>query len=331
MNIFVSLILDVTVFFCIYLVFSISLNLQHGYSGIANLGLYFPIIIGAMVVGYVPGRLAMLIYNLGGLDFVENNSTVLSLLKVRLENDPLTSIMLLAVTIVLAMGIGSATGYLAAYPALRLPLTYLAVFYLSLGETLRVIGMSTMSIAGGTLGVNTINPFWWLHDNAGLAVTVFIVGVTAVLFIWLDSICRSPVGRLMRSIRENELTAATSGKNVPEIKKKVLAFTFSILALGGVLHAYLMGGVLIGGFTRADFTFWPWLMMIVGGTGNNKGVFVGTFAIVIMRRAMTILKNYFGFLPFSVLWFEPILMGIMLGLTIAYRPGGLIPEQPSKI
>jgi len=71
--------------------------------------------------------------------------------------------------------------------------------------------------------------------------------------------------------------------------------------------------------------------MIVGGTGNNKGIFLGTLAIVLMRRTMIVSKTYFLFLPFNVLWLEPLLMALMLGLTIAYRPGGILPEKPSKV
>lgn len=331
MNVILNFVLDVAIFLCIYLIFSLSLNLEQGYSGIANLGLYFPIIIGAIVVGYLPGRLAMWIYNIGGMNFVDDNMHVLSLLQQRLEADALMSIALLAITLTAVLVIGWLAGYLAAYPALRLPQTYLAVFYLSLGETLRVVATNTKYLVGGTLGVNIINPFWFLHGDSYLGIVAFVSATTIVVFVVYEIVCRSPVGRLLRAMRENELTAACTGKNVPQIKKHVLAFTFAILALGGALHTFYLGGVLAAGYSRSDFSFWPWLMMIVGGTGNNKGVFLGTLSIVLMRRAMIVFKNYFLFLPFSVLWLEPILMALMLGLTIAYRTGGLLPEKPTKI
>jgi len=333
MSILLNFILDVMVFFCIYLIFSLSLNFQQGYAGISNLGLYLPIIIGAMAVGYLPGRLAMKIYGLDNteLDFVQNNAIVINSLKTQLQNDPLTSIFLLVITLLLAMAIGAVVGYLCAYPALRLPTTYLAVFFLSLGESLRVIGMQTSVIAGGTMGVNTINPFWWLGSNAFLGSVFFIFSLTFLVFLVFHVMGNSPLGRALKAMRENELTAASVGKNVPVIKKKVLAFSFSILALGGALHSFNMGAAIIGGYTRADFSFWPWLMMIVGGTGNHLGVFSGTLALVLMRRAMITFKSYFTFLPFNVLWLEPLLLGTMLALIIAFRPEGLLREQPSRI
>jgi branched-chain amino acid transport system permease protein len=323
--------IDVIIFLCVYLIFTLSLNLEQGYSGMANLGLYFPILIGAILVGYLPGTLGMLIYNLRGTNLVDDNMQVLSLLQQRLQADVFMSMALLAITIGVALAVGWLAGYLAAYPALRLPEIYLAVFLLSLGETLRVVAGNSKYPVGGTLGVNTINPFWFLYENSYLGLVAFIAATTIVVAVVYELICKSPVGRMLRGMRENELTAACTGKNVPQIKKHVLGYTFAILALGGALHAFYLGGIVASGYGRSDFSYWPWLMMIVGGTGNNKGIFLGTLSIVLMRRAMIASKSYFLFLPFNVLWLEPLLMALMLGLTIAYRPGGLLPEKPSKI
>jgi branched-chain amino acid transport system permease protein len=326
------LILDTVVFFCIYLIFTLSLNFQQGYCGICNLGLYLPIIIGALITAYLPGRLAMKIYALDpGLDFVHQNAEILRLLKMQLQNNPLISILILVITIVGAMGISALVGYLCTYPALKLPETYLAVFLLSLAESVRVIGMQTREIAGGVMGINTIDPFWWFGTYTYFGSTAFIIGVTIIVFIIFHLMCNSPLGRLLKAIRENELTAQCVGKNISAIKKKVMSFSFSILGLGGCLHAFHMGATVAGGYTRVDFSFWPWLMMIVGGTGNNTGVFLGTFFLVIMRRCMIILKHYFTFLPFDVIWLEPILLAVMLVLIMIFRPAGVLPEKTSRI
>jgi len=326
------LILDTVVFFCIYLIFTLSLNFHQGYCGICNLGLYLPIITGALITAYLPGRLAMKIYALDPeLNFIHQNAEVLRLLKMQLENSPSISILILITTIAVAMGICALIGYLCTYPALKLPETYLAVFLLSLAESVRVIGMQTSEIAGGVMGINTIDPFWWLGEYTYFGSTAFIIGVTIIVFIVFHLMCNSPLGRLLKAIRENELTAECVGKNITLVKKKVMSFSFSILGLGGVLHAFRMGAVVAGGYTRVDFSFWPWLMMIVGGTGNNAGILLGTFSLVIMRRVMIVLKHYFTFLPFDVIWLEPILLAIMLVLIMIFRPAGILPEKPSRI
>lgn len=327
-----TLILDVIVFFCIYSLFTISLNFQQGYTGICNLGLYFPIIIGALIVAYLPGRLAMTIYSVDSkLDFVGNNAEVLSILRMHLRGDPLTSMFLLFITLVVAIIVCAFLGYISAYPALKLPADYLALFMLCLGESLRVIGMQTHWIAGGVFGINTINPFWWLGIHSYVGSALFIIISTLFIYMIYHRMCNSPLGRLLKAIRENELTAQCVGKNVALVKKKVMAFSFAVLGVGGALHAFHMGAVVAGGYTRVDFSFWPWLMMIVGGTGNNLGVFVGTFILVVMRRVMIVSKHYFTFLPFDVIWLEPILLAIMLMFTLVFRPSGILPEKPSII
>ena len=328
----IELTIDIITFFCIYVIITLSLNFQHGYAGIFNLGLYFPIIIGAVVAAYLPGRLAMVIYGIDSkLDFSANNAAVISLLKANLSLDPLMSITLLVITLLVALVLCYLLGFLSAYPSLKLPADYLALFMLCAGESLRVIGMQTDWLAGGVMGITIINPFWWLRGYSYYGMALFAIIVTATVVLIYERMCNSPLGRLLRSIRENELTAKSLGKDVDKIKRDTLAFSFMILGLAGVLHAFLMGAVVVGGYTRVDFSFWPWLMMIIGGTGNNLGVFLGTFGLVIMRRIMIVAKHYFWFLPFNVVWFEPILLAIMLAVTLTFRPQGIFPEQPLRI
>lgn len=327
-----TLILDIALFFCVYAIVTLSLNFEQGYTGLFNLGLYLPILAGALVVAYLPGRLAMMIFNIDSkLDFAANNAVVVDLLKARLVADPLTSSLLLVTTLIVVIGVCSLLGYASAHPALKLSEDYLALFMLSLAESLRVIGMQTDWLAGGVMGLTIVNPFWWLGPYAYYGTAAFVIGSTVLVWLIYQRLCRSPLGRALRSVRENKLTAECVGKDVSALKKKVLAFSFAILGLGGALHAFSIGAVVAEGYGRVDFSFWPWLMMIVGGTGNNLGVLVGTFTLVMMRRVMIVSKHYFVFLPFDVLWLEPILLAMMLGLTLIFRPSGILPERPLKL
>lgn len=60
-------------------------------------------------------------------------------------------------------------------------------------------------------------------------------------------------------------------------------------------------------------------------------VFLGTFGLVIMRKIMIVGKHYFWFLSFNVVWFEPILLAIMLIVTLVFRPEGILPEKSPSI
>jgi branched-chain amino acid transport system permease protein len=72
-------------------------------------------------------------------------------------------------------------------------------------------------------------------------------------------------------------------------------------------------------------------MMIMGGAGNNMGTLLGTLILVLIRRVMIISKHAFSFLPFSVVWLEPILLAIMLGIILTFRPEGILPERSRSI
>ncbi|MEM2179171.1 MAG: branched-chain amino acid ABC transporter permease [Candidatus Methanomethylicaceae archaeon] len=328
----IDLIFDILIFFCIYAIITISLNFQQGYTGIFNLGLYFPIIIGALIAAFLPGRLGMLIYGIDSkLDFSANNAIVVSILNSKLSQDPIISILLLLLTLIVTILICYILGFLITYPALKLPADYLALFMLCAGESLRVIGMQTDWLAGGVMGIIIMNPFIWLGKFSYYGMGTFIILLTIIIIIIHQRICNSPLGRLLKSIRENELTAKCIGKNVDKIKRKVLSFSFAILGIAGVLHAFSMSAVVVGGYTRVDFSFWPWLMMIVGGTGNNIGVLLGTFSLVMIRRIIIIAKHFFLFLPFSIVWFEPILLALLLLFTLIFKPEGILSEKPLEI
>ena len=327
-----EILLDIIIFFCIYAIITLSLNIQHGYTGIFNLGLYLPILVGAIITASIPGRLAMLIYGIDSkLDFSYNNATVIDILRSKLANDPLTSIILLIITMLITITVCYVLGYLVAHPALRLPADYLALFMLCLSESMRVIGMQTDWLTGGVFGIQVINPFWWLGRYSYYGFSIFVVATALCIILIVNKISISPVGRLLKAIRENELAAESIGKDTNGIKKQCISLAFIILGLAGVLHAFWMGAVVAGGYTRVDFSYWPWLTMIMGGAGNNMGTLFGTLILVLIRRVMIISKHTFSFLPFSVVWLEPILLAIMLGIILTFRPEGILPERSRSI
>ncbi|UCD96724.1 MAG: branched-chain amino acid ABC transporter permease [Candidatus Bathyarchaeota archaeon] len=320
-------------FFAVYLLVSLALNLQQGYTGIPNLGLFLSIIVGAVVTAVLPSRLAMVIYSVPPeLNFIEDNAQVVALLNVHLASDPFTSIGLLLLTIVVAAGAGMVTGYLTSFFVRRLDETYLAVFLLALAEAARTIGTYYRPLAGGNFGISMPNFVGWFGaDYYYLGLFILISSVSVLIFFLTERLCHSPFGRLLRSIREDELTAKTVGKDTNRVKMIVMALSSGILAVAGVLNTTRQAAAVIPTYDRIDFTFWPWLMVIVGGSGNNLGTLVGTISLISLRRVLIYMKPSLSFLPFSPIWFEHILLGIILLLVMFRRPEGLIPEKPRKL
>ena len=327
-----STIIDILILFCIYILLTLPLNFEWGYTGIFNLGIYFPMIVGAIITAAIPGRLAMMIYGIDSeLDYIWDNAKIVRLVDAKLAADPLTAIGILAVTAIIVIVISAFLGYLSSYPALKLPLDYLALFTLCLAESTRLIGTYTDWMAGGPFGITVINPFVWAGPYSTDVEEAFIIGVTVVVIYIFHKLCNSPLGRALRAIRDNETTAECVGKDTKLIRRKVLMFASIPVGLAGMLHSLYLSATVVQGYTRVDFSYWPWMMMMIGGTANNTGVVVGTFILIIIRRLMIYLKHYFTFLPFSVLWVEPILLAIMLGIILAFRPEGIIPEKPQRI
>ncbi len=161
-SVLLNVVLSVILFICIYAIFALSLNFEMGYTGIFNLGLFFPILAGALIMAALPARLAIAIYGLKGLDIVQDPNSVNAVLKGTLQNDPMTSMGIFIVTIIVTIAVCSSLGYASEYLALKLPPDYLALFMLTLAGSLRVVGMQTMWIAGGPFGIVVVDPFWWL-------------------------------------------------------------------------------------------------------------------------------------------------------------------------
>lgn len=105
-------------------------------------------------------------------------------------------------------------------------------------------------------------------------------------------------------------------------------FASGVTALSGTLIAFYFSFVVEANYQRAFWTYWPWLMLILGGPGNNAGTFLGTALIVAMRRVIIVNKWYLQDLFFfPVAYFESILLGVLLIGVIMFRPNGLIPEK----
>jgi branched-chain amino acid transport system permease protein len=275
----------------------------------------------------------MLIYSVPPeLDFIADNAQVVAMLNIHLESDPLLSTGLLLLTIAVAAGAGMLTGYATSFFVRRLDETYLAVFLLALAEAARTIGTYYRPLAGGNFGISMPNFMGWMGaEFYYLGLFILISGFSVLIFFLTERLCHSPFGRLLRSVREDELTAKTVGKDTNRIKMIVMALSSGILAVAGVLYTTRQAAAVIPTYDRIDFTFWPWLMVIIGGSGNNFGALAGTVSLISLRRVLIYMKPSLGFLPFSPIWFEHILLGVILLLVMFRRPEGLIPEKPRKI
>ncbi len=323
---------DLLAIFGIYLTLNLSLRLQLGYTGIANFGLVLSFTGGAYVAGWLPVRMGMRLFHVDSSlakDMIWNNVIINSQINQSLQQNPSMAMSILIVTLLVAAAIGALLGFLSGYPAVRLGGDYLAISLLALGEVLAIIGGNYEPLVGGPLGVQVPDVWAWSLDHrfavASLANCVMALGVWA----YLSAIERSPMGRVLRAVRDNPDAAASLGKDVTKIRLNVLIAGGTICSLAGAMYAFYTSGVAPSALGRFDWTFLPWVMVVFGGSGSNLGVLLGTFAFITLQKLIVSYKYALSFLPFDPVWLQYLLMGLVLLLILNFRPYGLIREKAS--
>jgi len=175
-----------------------------------------------------------------------------------------------------------------------------------------------------------------------LCMTGLFLSVVIILLITTQKALNSPWGRKMRAIRDNEEAAGAMGKNV--VKEHLLIFILgsAIVGLAGAMMVTNDGLFTPGSYRPMRYTFVIWVMVIVGGTGNNFGAILGGFvvwflwveagpmALFLINFFTTHLSDTNAFkvhLIESAPYFRFLIIGIGLLLMMRYRPKGLIPEK----
>jgi branched-chain amino acid transport system permease protein len=170
---------------------------------------------------------------------------------------------------------------------------------------------------------------------------LFLV-VVIILLILTQKALYSPWGRMMRAIRDNEEAANAMGKNV--VKQHLLIFILgsAIVGIAGAMLVTQDGLFTPGSYRPMRYTFLIWVMVIVGGSGNNFGAILGGFAVWFLwieaAPIALFLINLFTsgmaethalkiHLIESVPYFRFLMMGIGLLLIMRYRPKGILPEK----
>jgi len=326
-------ILDLIMFLLLYLIVTINLNFMYGYTGIPHFGISLSVAGGGYVVGALSGRILRWWYNVyPELDFMYENSKITDEINAHLTHDPAMGIGIFLLMIAISLALNACLGYIVSRPAIRLTGSYLIIVLIGMAEAVRVIGMNYYPLVGGTFWVHVPDAFAWM---GGFRVRgyLLITGLfTLAVFLLLQSLSTSPLARVVRAVRENPVSAECVGKDVIGIRTKIVVLCSALTSIAGVLYSFYIHAVLSTSYTRSAWTFYPWLMFMVGGVGNNMGATVGTFIFITLRRLIIFYKHSIeAYVPFQVQWLEQIMIGIMLLLIIVFRPQGLIPERPTKM
>lgn len=292
----------------IYAVFALGLQLQYGHAGLLNFG---------------------------HIAFMAIGSYTMALLIIH-SSFP----MWLAALV--AMAASMIFGVLVAIPAVRLRADYLAITTIAFGEIIRIFILNQVDVTGGPRGI-----FGFAGDFTAFASAVqdraevlgLRIGKDRVLFVlvwvtvlglllFLRRLVRSPWGRVVHAIREDEDAANALGKNVFAYKLQVMAIGSAIAAIAGLFFSFQLLFLNPGSFEPV-FTFFAWIIVLLGGTGRNVGVPIGAVIFAVIFAG----TRFFTFWPFSLLSaadrasVRMILIGLLLIAIMALRPQGLLGKR----
>lgn len=172
---------------------------------------------------------------------------------------------------------------------------------------------------------------------AGLFVVVLLA------LVWLAELAlNSPWGRMMRAIRDNEIAAEAMGKDVTLRHLQIFIIGSAVCGLAGAMMTTLDGQLTPGSYQPLRFTFLIWVMVIVGGSGNNLGAVLGGFLIwflwveveplgrLLMELVTAPMPEGFWLkdhLLESAAHMRLLTMGVILLVVLRFSPRGLIPER----
>ncbi len=323
--------IDLLSFFAIYLMLSISLNIEYGYTGIPNFGKVLFFAGGAFTVGSLTARLIAPLagIDLSKIDYRINNVLVGSLVSMFFAKNPAYAIATFILMITLGTLIAALLGFIASYPAIRLKEDYLGITLLVAGELARIIAKNYDPLICGTLGVFVPNPFAWVSGRLQeILRMIVLLSFAAAVWLLTNRLLETPFGRALRALREDEIAAASLGKDVVRLRMTALVLGSAIAGLAGSLYAFYVGSVHADDYTPLR-TFIVWVMVILGGSGNNAGAALGAFIYVLSERLVMQYKYYIP-APFDINYLSYVLFGSLLILLLLYKPEGILPEKPIR-
>ncbi|MCS6937211.1 MAG: branched-chain amino acid ABC transporter permease [Candidatus Bipolaricaulota bacterium] len=322
----------------IYGVFSLGLNVQWGYTGLFNIGIAGFFALGAYTSALITTR--------------KPPPEVWFYFKQAIGLDQPFLVGLIGAALVCGL-----VALLLGLLTLRLREDYLAIATIGVAETIRILFNSEEWLANGSQGLIGIPrplacliqnpPCAWLPDWAKPLVAgwtardldaiylVIVVLALAALYWAVEQGIRSPWGRVLRAIREDEMATSMAGKNVFGFKLQSLVLGAMIMGIGGGLYAHYMRSISPDVFVPLFGTFIIWAMVMVGGSGNNKGAILGGLIVWGIWIGTTFLTDLISpllgaispELPARAPYFRYLLLGALLVLVILLRPQGLLGEE----
>ena len=301
----------------IYTIFALGVQLQFGFAGLLNFGQVAFMAVGA--------------YTMAILVVKEGWSTWLAA--------------------PLGIAAAAAGGVVLGLTSLRLRADYFAIVTIAFSEIVRYVATNENALTGGSQGTIALgkvgvaaqyNGQWerfqtWVQGrlhlsskDAAMLVIVWLAAVALLALVWLA--VRTPWGRVLRAIREDEDAAAALGKNVLAYKLQALALGAALAGIAGLFYAWQFSF-----FSPDDFlpllTFFAWMIVILGGLGRVWSVPVGAALFGFLFAG----TRFLDFRPLSSLgsadraYLRLIIIGLVIIGLVLVRPQGILGKRDEMV
>lgn len=253
---------------------------------------------------------------------------------------------------VLAAGVA----YIVGRICLGLRTDYLAIATIGISEIIRALLKNMDWLTRGTL---TVSPLPWptpvpqalqaqgvaISDSfiyARLGFLAVVVVVLALVFFLVQRAYGGPWGRMMRAIRDNHVAAASMGKNVTARQLEIFILGSVLMGIGGAILASFGQIYDPGAYQPINHTFLVWVMVIVGGAGNNWGAMFGALLIYLTWMISDPVSQFlfnavseqttawgWGAIPeiqSRASQMRVLVLGVVISIALRFAPRGLIPE-----
>jgi len=278
----------------IYALLAMGLSLQYGFIGMVNFGHVAFFAIGAYTSGLLSlAGVPMLISMLIAATLAALSSLPLSLLSARLSDD------------------------------------YLAIVTLGFSETVRLFIQEESWLTGGIQGMPGIAPLFGAtpFGTPDLLSLIVLAICVACVYCAICYLIRSPYGRLIRAIRDNETAVQSLGKNTSWLKIQVFMLGAGMAGLAGGFYAHFMSYLSAEQFVPL-VTFYVWVAIIIGGVGKLSGAIMGALLLIVFLEGSRFVRDVLpGVAEVEMASVRLGLIGLALILCTIYFPNGVTGKR----
>ncbi|MGE0007840.1 MAG: branched-chain amino acid ABC transporter permease [Parvibaculaceae bacterium] len=293
----------------IYAILCLALNVQWGFGGLFNAGIAGFFAVGAYTSALLTAAPAQT--HLGGLQLP------------------------VPVGILAAAATAGITGWAVARICIRLKSDYLAMASIGIAEILRMVIVNEDWLTNGSLGITNVpRPFDGLLQGRAADILYLLVVwlIVGLVYLVCNRLYDSPWGRTLRAVRDNEDAARALGKDVEAFRLQTFVIGAALMGVAGALSAHYFRFLSPEATEPLLITFLTWVMLMAGGSGNNKGAIVGALAVWAIWSMTEIVSNR---LPVELAtrssYIRMLLIGLLLQFVLQKYRSGLVPERSPGI